>query len=109
MATRNTRVFLEDLGKEINDLKEKKQLLEMVPNCCDYHETIQTFPTLSNPLVTNWSNVHILVDKGYLDRIKALAQLEKTFREVPEIQEMFTQGEGEYVPSVQSMLVRGEV
>lgn len=40
MATRNTRVFLEDLEKEINDLKEKKQLLEMLPNCCDYHDAI---------------------------------------------------------------------
>lgn len=109
MATRKAREFLEGLEKEINDLKEKKQLLEMLPNCRDYHDAIQTFPTLSNPLVTNWSNIHNLVDKRYLVRIKALVQLKKLFRELPEIQEMFTQGEGEDVPSVQSVLVRGEV
>lgn len=104
MAPRKAIEFLEGLEKEINDLKEKKKLLEMLPNCRDYYDAIQTFPTLSNPLVTYWSNVHIFMDKEYLDQIKALAQLKKKLRELYEIRELLKQVEGEDVPSVESVL-----
>lgn len=44
MTTKKAREFLKGLEKEINNPKEKKQLLEMLPNCCDCHDAIQTFP-----------------------------------------------------------------
>lgn len=108
-VTREARESLKVLEKEINDLKKRKQLLEMLPNCRDHHGAIRNFPTLNDPQVTNWSNVHILANAAFLDQIKDLSQLHKRFRELPGIREVFTQCEGEDVPSVHSVLMRGEV